>query len=137
MKKCLLDTGPMVALFDASDSYHSQSVEFIKSFDGRIYTSLANLTEALYLLDFSKKAQLGLLEWISRGAVELVPISTVEVTRLITHFSKYADLPMDFADGCLLLLAEKLQTTLIATIDRDFEIYRLPKNQPFEIMIGR
>ena len=30
---------------------------------------------------------------------------------------------MDFADSCLVLLAEKLRIPSIATIDRDFSIY--------------
>ena len=38
---------------------------------------------------------------------------------------KYRDLPMDFPDSCLVLLAEKMGLNEIATIDRDFSIYRI------------
>jgi predicted nucleic acid-binding protein len=38
---------------------------------------------------------------------------------------KYSDLPMDFADACLVYLAEKLRLHTIVTIDRDFNIYRI------------
>jgi uncharacterized protein len=31
MKKILIDSGPLIALFDASDKYHGKAVEFIKN----------------------------------------------------------------------------------------------------------
>ena len=31
MKKILIDSGPLIALFDSSDKYHEKSVDFIKT----------------------------------------------------------------------------------------------------------
>ena len=31
MKKILIDSGPLIALFDASDKYHQEAVDFIKT----------------------------------------------------------------------------------------------------------
>ena len=56
-------------------------------------------------------------------------IETIELTK------KYADLPMDFADACLVFLAEKLDIDTIATIDRDFDVYRIEGKRPFTILI--
>jgi predicted nucleic acid-binding protein len=42
---------------------------------------------------------------------------------------------MDFADACLVLLGEKLNITTIATIDRDFDVYRLKGEKPFTTLI--
>ena len=49
---------------------------------------------------------------------------------------KYSDLPMDFADSCLVLLAEKLKLNAIATIDRDFTIYRINGKDTFNIVLS-
>ena len=38
---------------------------------------------------------------------------------------KYADLPADFADASLLALCERAGIDRIATLDRDFAVYRL------------
>ncbi len=38
---------------------------------------------------------------------------------------------MDFADACLVLLGEKLNVRSIATIDRDFDIYRLKGKETY------
>ena len=46
---------------------------------------------------------------------------------------QYADLPMDYADATLVVLAEELNTNLVLTTDRkDFRIYRVGP-RPFEI----
>lgn len=137
MNKCIIDTGPMVALFDSSDQYHEKAVSFIKGYSGSLLTTHACVTEVIYLLDFSKQAQLDFLSWVGKSAVELVHIENSDVLKMIQIFSKYADLPMDYADGTLILTAEKMNIKQIATIDSDFEIYRMHRNKKFEILIGR
>ena len=37
---------------------------------------------------------------------------------------KYADIPMSYADACLVRMAECLQGTCIFTMDSDFKFYR-------------
>ncbi len=135
MRFCLIDTGPIVALFDKSDAFHVQALEFISGFKGRLITSLATVTETLYLLDFNQNAQLAFLKWIEVGAVQIESIDQNDFGSLISNFEKYADRPIDFADGCLLVLAERLGIRDIATIDSDFEIYRLSKNRTFRIHV--
>lgn len=135
MTRCLIDTGPMVALFDASDQYHSRAVDFIRSYNGQLLSSLANITETVYLLDFSQQAQTDFLSWVAHGAVQIEPIDASDVQKIVKVFQKYADLPMDFADGCLVAIAQKLNISHIATFDSDFEIYRLKGGKRFDIVV--
>jgi hypothetical protein len=47
---------------------------------------------------------------------------------------EYSDLPMDFADATLVVLAEELGTDLILTTDRrDFGVYRIGGKGRFRI----
>lgn len=137
MKICLMDTGPMVALFNKSDTYHTKSLKFIKSFKGKFVTSIASITEAIYLLDFDENAQFAFLNWINAGSVEIEHVDNSQIERVVTLFKKYSDLPMDFADGCLVAIAEKLNVNEVATIDSDFEVYRIQRNRKFNIRIRR
>jgi len=125
MKKILIDSGPLIALFDASDHYHQKAVNFIKTNQYPLVTTIASITETLHLLDFNRNAQIDFLEWVHRGAVEIHNIQNNDFKRLKELTDKYRDLPMDFADSCLVYLAEKLNIDAIATIDRDFTIYRI------------
>lgn len=136
MKKILIDSGPLIALFDSSDKYYSESVNFIKTNKFPLVTTIASVTETLHLLDFNRNAQIDFIEWISRGAVEIQNIENNDFGRLKELTEKYRDLPMDFADSCLVYLAEKLDINTIATIDRDFSIYRIKGRRKFKIILS-
>jgi predicted nucleic acid-binding protein len=43
----------------------------------------------------------------------------------------YQDLPADFTDLSLIAISERLNIAAIATLDKDFNIYRRYRNQPF------
>lgn len=136
MKKILIDSGPLIALFDASDTYHHDAVNFIKKNKFPLVTTIASITETLHLLDFNRNAQIDFLEWIHRGALEIATIEKSDFGRLKELTEKYRDLPMDFADSCLVYLAEKLSLNTIATIDRDFTIYRIQGRRKFKIVLS-
>lgn len=57
---------------------------------------------------------------------------TSEVEALL---KKYADVPMDLADACLVDLATQTSTGRILTLDSDFKVYRWGRNRPFELPI--
>jgi predicted nucleic acid-binding protein len=136
MKKILIDSGPLIALFDASDKYHHDAVSFIQSNQYPLLTTLASITETLHMLDFNRNAQIDFLEWVYRGAIEVHEIENNDFHRLKELTKKYRDLPMDFADSCLVYLAEKLNLNTIATIDRDFSIYRIKGRKKFKIVFS-
>ncbi|MBN8577844.1 MAG: PIN domain-containing protein [Cytophagales bacterium] len=124
MKSILIDAGPLIALFDKSDSYHEQAISFLKNFKGRLFTTWPVVTEASHMLGFSVKVQIALLEWINRGGLYLIEIETYHLTRLIELSEKFKDVPMDLADATLIVAAESNNIKEIVTIDSDFYIYR-------------
>jgi predicted nucleic acid-binding protein len=136
MQKILIDSGPLIALFDSSDSEHKKAVEFIRSNKLPLVTTLASITETLHLLDFNRNAQIDFLEWVGKGALEIQNIEVQDFPRIKDLTSKYRDLPMDFADACLVYLAEQLSISQIATIDRDFTIYRIKNRKKFELVLS-
>ncbi len=131
MRKILIDSGPLIALFDRDDDYHLAAKKFIQENQHELVTTIASLTETLHLLDFNRNAQIDFLSWVSAGAVSIEAITANDLYRIKELMLKYADLPMDFADACLVLLAEKLKINEIASVDRDFDIYRLNRKHTF------
>lgn len=124
MRKCLIDAGSLIALFDRSDRYHKAMRAFMRSFHGRLVTSWAVVTETLHMLDFNVNAQLDFLRWMERGALDIPVMEIKDLSRIITYSEKYADVPMDFADATLILLSENEKIRDIITIDSDFHVYR-------------
>jgi predicted nucleic acid-binding protein len=135
MKRTLIDSGPLIALFDRNDKYHLASVKFIKENNSELVTTLASVTETLHLLDFNRSAQIDFLGWVNAGAVTLETITSYDLQRIKELTIKYSDLPMDFADACLVFLGEKFNIDEVATIDRDFDVYRLKGKKPFTTLI--
>jgi len=129
----ILDTGPWVALIDRSESKHSICVQWLKNYSGRLYSTEAVLTEVLYLLNFSVKAQSAAIDFVLKSVVEIIPSSVESLKKAKNLIKKYSDLPMDHADATLVCLAMDTGIPDIITFDeKDFNIYRV-KKQPFVI----
>ncbi|MBI2898152.1 MAG: PIN domain-containing protein [Deltaproteobacteria bacterium] len=122
----LVDTGPLVALFDPSDADRPACRTCLDSLEGTgLVTTEAVVTEALYLLAFSTRAQVALLELLASGRPRVEPLGAGDRRLAARLMEKYADLPMDYADATLVLLADRLDTTRVFSLDRrDFGIYR-------------
>lgn len=127
----LIDSGPLYALFDRSDSYHEQAKQVIKDFRGQLITNVAVLQEVHFLLAFHPPSQLAFLEWMHTGPIILEPITKDDLARLHQLMKKYADVPMDLADGALVMQAERLELHRIITVDSDFRVYRLKRHKAF------
>jgi predicted nucleic acid-binding protein len=133
----LVDTGPLVALFDPSDAANGTCRAALAQLERRrLVTTLAALTEATHLLSFSFKAQEALLAYVSAGAIEMADFVASDVSKAASHMLKYSDLPMDFADATLVVVAERLGTMDVFTLDGAFAIYRLARKR-FRILPAR
>jgi len=129
----ILDTGPWVALIDRSESKHDICVQWFKNYSGKLYSTEAVLTEVLYLLNFSVKAQTAAIDFVLKSVVEIIPSSIETLKKAKNFIKKYSDLPMDYADATIVCLAMDTGIYDIITFDqKDFNIYRL-KNKPFVI----
>ena len=130
----LLDTGAFVALVDRDEKAHADCVAALEGWTGPIVTTEAVLTETLYLVGPQWRAQKTALEFILRGAFQLVPSSPASLKRVSALMERYRNVPMDFADATLVVLAEELETHEIFTLDRrGFETYRWSRNKTFKI----
>ena len=126
----LIDTGPLIALFDRDDKYHTSILEFIKNTNYRFISTPAVLTETMYMLDFNVAVQLSFLEWIMKEGVIIHEIKQSNIKRIIDLTKKYSDRPMDFADATLVIAAEERGIRQIISIDSD--IYRLYNKMKIE-----
>ena len=121
----LVDAGPLVALIHADDREHERCKDAFISLQDSMGTVWPALTEAMYLLSFSTRAQEALWELIEMQAVNILPLDESDVTRMRELMRKYRDLPMDLADAALVRVAEREKLRRIFTLDRrDFAIYR-------------
>jgi predicted nucleic acid-binding protein len=138
MQRLLVDSGPLVALFDGSDRWHDVVAGFIKGFRGELLTSAANVTEAAWITgSVSQRMMSNLLTWLYRGAVVVHNIESDDMRRIAALSVQYQTLRPDFADLALLALAERVKVERVITLDKkDFAIYRLKNGKPLRNMLA-
>jgi predicted nucleic acid-binding protein len=123
-RRVVVDSGPIIALFDAGDAHHRAAVEFVRQSRAQLISTMAAVTEAMYVLEESLPACKNLLAWIGVGGLSLAEPETGDFKRITDLMEKYADLPMDFTDAVVVALCERLGIQHVASVDRDFAIYR-------------
>ena len=126
LNSILIDAGPLIALFDSSEKHHRSVKAFLRKHPYRYVSTLAVFTEVSHMLDFHKRAQSDFYEWVMYKGVIISDINQNDMARLLDLTQKYADLPMDFADATLVITAEKTGIRKMISLDKDFDIYRLP-----------
>jgi predicted nucleic acid-binding protein len=130
MRSILADAGPLVALFDKSDAQHSRALAFIRNQEMELITTTPVIGEVMALLRFSVETQIEFLHWVQD--VVTVDIHLVnDLPRVVEIMLKYADLPADFADASLVAAAERRGINTIASVDKDFSIYRTKDKKRF------
>lgn len=135
----IADTGFFLALFNASDTHHHRAVTILNSLTESLVTTHPVVTETCYLLmtrggGIHQERQF--LIDISESAFEIFIPSTWHFQRMAELMQQYENLPMDYADASLVVLAEHLADGRIITTDRrDFAIYRWNQTKPFENLL--
>ncbi len=128
----LMDTGLIVAYYSAADKYHAQALKFFERCTSQLITTVACVTEAMYLLAADWRVQNEFLLQVSRGIFNCEHLTVQDFTRIRELNARYADLSGDFADLALVAISERLDIGAIATLDKDFDIYRRYRQQSFE-----
>ncbi len=131
----LVDAGPLVALLHRDDQNHDLCVNTLRSLREPLGTAWPVVTEAMYLLGFSWRAQDALWEMIGSEVLGLLSLDSSDVSRMRELMRKYRDLPMDVADAALVRLAEREAIHRIFTLDRrDFAVYRPARIGRFSVL---
>ena len=129
MRNVLLDTGPWLALFHGADRHHARTVQWLRREGSniRLVSTWPVLTEVAFFLRARTKQCM--LEWIERGAIELVDLGERDRRAMHASIGRFADQRPDLADASLLAVAERLGIDEVATFDRkDFSTYRIGRD---------
>ena len=134
----VVDTGPIVALLDADEARHDWARARFEELRAPLLTCEAVLAEASFLVrragaDPSLPARL-----VRRGVLEVAGLfdeSDDDTDALIRLMRRYADVPMSFADACLVRIVEKTPHGSVMTLDSGFRIYRQARRRTIPLLI--
>jgi uncharacterized protein len=124
MTAAIVDTGPLVALFDRAERHHDWVAERFKELDPPLLVCEPVLAESMYLLARYSKAPDAVLELIGNGALSVAFRINEHVDTLRKLLQRYRDTPMSLADACIVRMAEIHDRHAVLTLDSDFLVYR-------------
>jgi len=127
MARPVADAGFLVALLNERDRHHTWARQQAAKFDPPFDTCECVLSEAFHLLT----------PWVGHELVVALGRRAFRVgfafeqhrERVLALMEKYKDVPMSFADACLVRMTEVLPDPLVLTTDADFRIYRRHSRQ--------
>jgi predicted nucleic acid-binding protein len=135
MEPILIDTGVVFALFDQDQWAHERCVRALESIHRPLATCEAVITESCYLLRRRRDAVDAVLANVEAGVFGIPLQISRSAPQIREIYRKYADTPCDFADACLIALADQLNTGDILTLDSDFTHYRWRRTRRFHLLI--
>ncbi len=125
-QRVLIDTGPLVALFDRRDARYEACRDQARDLPGSLFTCLPVITEACYLLNrYDSHLVHHLLAACRDSVYTLLPLDNADIGPIDRLIFKYQNLCLDFADAALMHLADREKIEHVFTLDRrDFSVFR-------------
>lgn len=134
----LIDTGPLVALFDPKDEHHCRCGTTLRAIRESLSTTIPVLTAAFHVLEPQSVGSSRLRDFIANRGASIWSFDRASLLRAFELMETYADRPMDLADASIIVAAEELKTRKVFTIDRnDFQTYRVRRghrHHPVEVV---
>jgi predicted nucleic acid-binding protein len=134
----LIDTGPLVAIHDARDSFYGPCVALLSRFQPqRVATTWACFAEAMYLLGSAGRYRLQAELWGAwySGLLELIDLSEDEIELSHHLMDRYQDHPMDLADATLVAVADFRGLHKVFTLDTHFHSFRLRDGSALDVIL--
>ena len=133
MKAVIFDTGPLVAWFCPRDKHHAWALKAFSEITTGGLICEAVLAEVCHLVAKDGIARGKVLEFVEQGALNVVYLGG-ELRALRELLERYADAPMDFADACVVRLAELYTDGIVCTTDSDFRFFRKNRREPIPML---
>jgi predicted nucleic acid-binding protein len=123
MSQTIMDSGPLVAWFSKRDSHHEWATRVIDDLPVGAFVCEAVLAEVCHLVAKDSVPGATVLKLVEQNDLLLVSL-VGEISPIRALMERYKDAPMDFADACVVRMAELNPGTPVCTTDSHFRFYR-------------
>ncbi len=112
-------------MLNRRDRYHAWARDRFADIEPPLATCEAVVVEACHLLRAQSSGERIVLDVLQRGVVEIDFALRDEIEPVQQLRTRYADVPMDLADACLVRMVELSSGSVVLTLDSDFAVYRM------------
>ena len=131
----VVDTGPLYAVADADDDEHVRCLDVLQRADLDLIVPALVIAEATYLIGsrLGAAAEAAFLRGLA--AFEVESPQAEDWPAIGSMVERYADFPLGGTDASVAVLADRLGTDFIVTLDaRHFSVIRSRQGQPYRLL---
>jgi len=118
-----MDSGPLVAWFSKRDTHHEWATRVIDDLPVGVLVCEAVLAEVCHLVTKDGVPAATVLKLVEQNDLALVSL-VGEMSAVRALMERYKDPPMDFADACVVRMAELNPGAVVCTTDSHFRFFR-------------
>ena len=136
----LVDSGPLIALFNGADRWHRPVRDWLQANPAATLIStwcVATEVCALLARRIHNDCALDFLRWVQRGGLTLDRAVDGSLTEVLRISERFASLPFDLADASIAEAATRLKCRHLLSIDADFDVYRDRAGRPLANLLRR
>ena len=137
MTRVLLDTGPLVALLNRRDHHHPWARSVLDTITPPVFTCEAVLSEACFLLARMDGGAEAVLALVAADIIRVEFQIGAEMAAVRQLVARYANVPMSFADACLVRMSELELQSVVLTLDSGFKRYRRNRRHVVPVIAPR
>ena len=131
----VVDAGPLYAAADAGDDHHAASLAVLSRRDLRLVVPALAVAEATYFVGtrLGSVAESAFLRAL--GALDVEGPAPDDFVRMAELVEQYRDFPLGGTDASVVALAERLDASVVVTLDhRHFSAVRPRHREAFELL---
>jgi predicted nucleic acid-binding protein len=132
----VVDTSVLLAAADNADPDHQACAEAIQN-AGPLVTTALVVAETAYLIgrQLGARAEARFFRAVADGELQIETITPTDARRIAELIETYADLRLGGTDASLIAIAERLNVSTLATLDRrHFSVVRPAHTTGFEVV---
>jgi uncharacterized protein len=131
----VVDAGPLIAALDARESGHARSVAVLRLRSLRLVIPALVVAEVTHLIGSRLDARREAAFLRGLGAFEIEAPTADEWPLIADMVERYAAFPLGSTDASVAVLADRLDTDLVVTLDRrHFSAIRSPRGRSFRLL---
>ncbi len=131
----IVDSGPLYAAVDADDDDHARCLEVLQRPDLDLVVPALVVAEVTYLVGRRLGAEIEAAFLRGLATLEVEAPAADDWPAIAELVVRYGDFPLGGTDASVAVLAERLGTDLIVTLDRrHFGAIRTAQRRPFRLL---
>jgi len=133
-RNVIIDASVLAALLNKNDTYHQWAITQLKDIQPPLLTCDAIISEVSFLIGRKQQGINVIFNYLKLGIIELPFCFSSEYAAIEKLMLKYADVPISFADACLIRMSEQYRNSCVFTLDSDFLVYRKNSNEVISLI---